>query len=361
MTSASHIVKKLRENRILNERTDYSKKSRDELIQLAQDGDQLALEMLINSHQDMIINYSKKYNLDTGDFDDIKQYVTIAFWEAVRDWDMTGNFEAYAGMRIKRKMADVLRSEDTEKTKINTKAAELDAPVGTDDEGGELSLGASLASSNLSLDDEVIGKEGARDLMKFMRDKFSASEREAIMMYMQGYKVSEIAEETGMKYKSVENALMRVKNKLTDYLRSRESKIVREGKVIEFSDTEKKLVENVINKLNSEESALKKLRESYEEYSESQLEDELYDIESSIEEIVQELRVTDNDDRDDLYDSLEELSRKLLSLEDYLPDDLRDKCDSLKRDVDNAYSTEYEPIDWDHERELKRDEELFGY
>ena len=86
-----------------------------------------------------------------------------------------------------------------------------------------------------------------------MKEKLSSTERDAVMMFIKGYKVSEIAEETGMKYKSVENALMRVKNKVADYLRTRESKKIREVDEIEFSDEEKELLKNVLTRINEEE------------------------------------------------------------------------------------------------------------
>lgn len=346
MDSINDIVKRLREGRILSERKEYDKYPRDELIKMAQEGDQLAVETLINTHQDMIINHSKKYHLDTGDFDDVKQYVTIAFWEAVMNWDMTGNFEAYAGMIIKRKMTDVLRSESAEKTKISTKADELDAPIGSDDEGGEMSLGASIASSDLSPEEATIGKEGVRELLRFMRDKFSQTERDAVMMYIKGYKVSEIAEETGMKYKSVENALMRVKNKLTDYLRSRESKKIRESKSIEFSDEEKQILESILTKIDEKESIrearILRMKESYENYTESQLDKELDNIEFEIEDIVGEMRDTHYDDRDNLLDSLDDIRSKLSAMEEYLTDEQYKKSQDLLDSVGRAEDTEYE-------------------
>lgn len=348
MSSINDIVKKLRENRILNEREDYTKKDRNELIQLAQSGDQLAVETLIKTHQDMIINYSKKYHLDTGDFDDIKQYVTIAFWESVMDWDMTGNFEAYAGMRIKRKMADVLRSEDTGKTKISTTAAELDAPAGTDDEGGEMSLGASIPSSSVSVEDTTIGREGYNEILKFMKEKFSETERQAVMMYIKGYKVSEIAEETGMKYKSVENALMRVKNKLADYLRARESKKLREDNSL-FTDEEKRVLSKVFREIAVTESLKESsLSDRYEEFStEEEFDKEIDEIEEELNELFSNISLTPPDERDEFLTRVEELIEELLVLEDYvLTEDEAKRCTELRLKAYKAEEIEYDKDDY---------------
>lgn len=253
MDSSRHIIKKLRENRILAERADYSKYSREELIQKAQDGDQLAIETLINSHQDFIKKMSAKYFLDSGDRSDVEQLATIAFWEAIQSWDMTGDFEAYAGMIIKRRMTDELRKEEAGKRQINTQAHSLDATV-SDDEGGETSMGDRLAAQGPSIEDEVLGEEGARELRKFMEEKLSQKELDVIDLKTKGYSNSEIMEVTGLSYKAVENAIRRVKDKLAEYMRTsyKESKKIRESKEIEFTDEEKRVLESVITKINTE-------------------------------------------------------------------------------------------------------------
>lgn len=253
MDSSRNIIKKLRENRLLAERTDYSKYSRDELIKLAQGGDQLATETLINSHKDFIRKMSSKYFLDSGDSDDVEQLATIAFWEAIQDWDMTGDFEAYAGMVIKRRMTDELRKEEAGKRQIHNTAQSLDATV-SDDEGSETSIGDRMAASGLSPEEEVLGEEGARELRKFMKEKLSDKELEVIDLKTKGYSNSEIMEETGLSYKQVENAIKRVKDKLAEYMRKsyKESKQIRESKEIEFTDEEKRVLESVLPKIKAE-------------------------------------------------------------------------------------------------------------
>ena len=136
MDSINNIIKRLRENRILQERADYSKYSRNELIKLAKDGDQLAVDTLIKSHQGFIKNMSSKYFLSTGDKDDVEQVATIAFWTAIQDWDMTGDFEAFAGRRIKSRLSDEISKESAGKSQINTLANSIDDTINSDGEGG---------------------------------------------------------------------------------------------------------------------------------------------------------------------------------------------------------------------------------
>lgn len=346
MDVINNIVKKLRENRILNEREDYSKKSRDELIKMAQAGDNLAMEMLIKSHRDFIKKMSNKYFTDSGDKEDMEQVATIALWDAIMKWNGKGDFEAFAGMIIKRKLTDEIRKDDTEKAKLNNLAQSIDATISDDGEGGELTMRDTLVSKEASPEEMYLGKEGARDLMNFMRDKFSQAERDVVLRYIKGYKISEIAEEMNMKYKSVENALMRVKNKLADHLRTRESKKIRESKSIEFTDEEKQVLESVINKVNEHESiresVVARLKESYENYTEVQLANELDDIEDEIVDIRRQMVDTPYGDREDLMDQLDDIRSKLYAMEEYLTDEQYKKSEDLLSAVSKAEDVEYD-------------------
>ena len=348
MNSIVNIIKKLRENRILQERADYESYELNDLIRLAQDGDQLATDTLIKNHKDFIKRMSSKYVLDTGDKDDVEQLATIGFWEAINSYnpDRNGDFEAYAGMIIKRKMIGALRKDSTEKAKLNTLANSIDDTISSDGEGGEITIGDTIASKEASPEEQYLGKSGARELMEFMRDKFSQAERDVVMRYIRGYKVSEIAEETGMKYKSVENALMRVKNKLADYLRARESKKIKESQSI-FSEEEKRILESVITKVNEQEHlrehTIKKLKESYENYTSSQIDNELDKIEEAIEDIIEEMRYLYYDERDDQLDELDDLRSKLYAIQDYANDEQYDRSEELLTAVMKAEEdTDYE-------------------
>lgn len=349
MSSINDIVRKLRENRILNERTDYSSKSREDLIALAQDGDQLAVETLIKSHKDFIKKMSSNYFLDSGDKDDVEQIATIAFWDAINSYNpkTSGDFEAFAGMIIKRKLTDALRKDDTEKAKFNSSAASMDDTIASDGEGGDMTLGDTLVSKDASPEEEYLGRDGARELMNFMKNNLSDTEQKAIWMYIDGYKVSEIAEETGMKYKSVENALNRVKGKIAQWQKTRESKTISEGSAVEFTDEEKKVLTSILSKIQEQKTPrdskqISQMRESYENYTESQLDKELDNIEDEIDDIVSIMRDTHYDNREELMDELEGLRSKLFAMEDYLSDEQYKKYDDLLTEIGKAEDTEYE-------------------
>ena len=254
LNSINSIIKRLRENRILNEREDYNAKSSEDLIKMAQGGDQLAVETLFNRYDDFLGKMTSKYFLNSGDADDVRQIANIAFWKAIMGYDR-GDFEAYAGMMIKRSLTDAIRSEETGKSLINTNADSMDAPM-EDDEGGESTLGDRMASRSRTPEEEYLHDEYVSELKKYVEDHFSDKEKEVFRLkFLKDMKNDDIAEVTGMTYKQVGNALVRIKDKMRDFKNSiKDSKKPRTDEDLEFTEEETKIMKSVMSQIFEDNS-----------------------------------------------------------------------------------------------------------
>ena len=257
MNSAENITRRLfeaRRSKILKE--GYGEMDTKELVQKAQAGDQYAFETLLNNHEHFMYKMTKKWILDTGDEDDVRQIANIGFWEAVKKWNGSGDFEAFAGMIIKNRLSDALRKDDAGKVKISTKATSLDQKINNDlGTGQEYDLyDITPDRSTPSSEDTYIGKDSATKIAKFMKDNLSDVERQVMLLYTQGYKMAEISSKLAIPYKRAENSLMRAKGKLKDFMRSngiRESRSLRESN--ELSLREKRMIRNILTKIMDEE------------------------------------------------------------------------------------------------------------
>lgn len=335
MDSSRDIVKKLREGRILNERKDYESMDRDELVRLAKDGDQLAFSTLINTHQEFFYKMTKKY-IAEGVFerDDILQIAEIAFWEAVQGWNGSGDFEAYAGMIVKRRLVDEYRKQFTDKAIANRDTKSIEAAHDEDDDDyssrGHLNkseFDSWTSQQSRSAEDEYLDKDMEEQLVKFFKEEMTEVERKLIRMYLDGYKMSQIAEETGVKYKSCENAVRRAKEKLRSYLSNmKESKVLREGNVSIFSDEESKILKSVLSKIEESES----INESeddidvkdLEDYTDDEFEDLLIGIKEELSSLIEEISTVSDEDRySDILDEVSRLGDKILECEDILESD----------------------------------------
>ena len=312
-----------------------------DLIDAAQHGNQRAFEKLVEMYDGLIHRMTKRYFSNIADEEDLIQVATIAFWDAVKTFDFTGDFEAYAAKTIKLRMIDEIRKDNTEKSKFNTKADSMDAPI-EDDEGGESTVGDRVIAKGLSPEEEVLGKEGARDLYRFMDEKLSEKERNVIKKFIAGKKIPEIAEEMDMKYKSVENTLMRVRNKMNDYIKSqRESKKIREGSEegISFSEDEKRALQSVLSKIDESKSL--KESENYSEYTEDEFDKELDYLEGRVDDIHEDLREIPYDNRDDYLDELDHIRDNLYRMEEYLNDEQYDRMEDILTWIDQTKETKY--------------------
>lgn len=334
MDSINNIVKKLRESRISEARASYEEMKDVDLVKLVQEGDQYAFEVLLSKYKYFIHKMTKKYVMDTQDPDDIIQIAQIGFWDAVNSWNLKGEFEPYAGMIVKRKLIDELRKDSTEKNKLNTKASSLDEPVGGD-EDGESSVGDTIPASGLSTAEDLEGREGERELIAFMKEKLSDKELKVINLYIKGYKISDILEEfDDMKYKQVENTLMRVKNKLSAYLRDKgkfkESTKPRMDEDSFFSPEEKAVLVRVMKEIDEESG----LAESVHE--EETTMDHLSKLESDIEDargIIQD--TTKEEDYQEALNRLDSIEDELWDILDNTEDS--DEVQYSKELLDKAF------------------------
>lgn len=118
-------------------------------------------------------------------------------------------------------------------------------------------------------------------------------------------------------------------------------------------DREFRLAKKILE--NAGYSVIKSMHDSvnYEQYSEDQLEDAIYNIEGRVEEITRELRDTYYDNRDDLLDELDSLSSELSSMEEYLSDELYHKSEEIMDIIRRAEDTDYDgpPVHRDPYRE----------
>ena len=142
----------------------------------------------------------------------------IGVWDAIKTYNPDkGDLHKHIANTIDRKLKDAIRSANTQNRQKDTYATSTDATVKGKDGGDDKSVGDTIASKDQSPEEEYIGNEGAKQLMNFMNNELGGKERDAILRFINGMKIPEIAEEMGVSYKTVENALMRARNKIRQY------------------------------------------------------------------------------------------------------------------------------------------------
>lgn len=186
-----------------------------ELIKKAKNGDNEAIEKLLNEHKQLVNFVTRKYFLVGGDNDDLLQEGMIALCKAINSYDETKgvSFATYAKTVIENTIINAIKSDASNKNILLNNSYGL-TNQGQITNNSEDDFGYTIASDSLTPESQVISTEQTKDIVKQIKDCLSDYELKILKYYLKGLSYTQIATELGVSSKSVDNALNRIKNKL---------------------------------------------------------------------------------------------------------------------------------------------------
>lgn len=168
------------------------------LISRSRDGDEGAFSDLTLQYRPLIEsmarNFLKKNDDDTFLLDDVMQEATLAFYSAIRSYDVNSEvtFGLYAKICIRNRLVSMQRASYAKKKKRkHREKADSPDPV-----------------------NRLLDKEDSQQLEKKISAVLSRLEMSVFNLYVQKKTYAEIANELGISVKSVDNAIFRIKTKL---------------------------------------------------------------------------------------------------------------------------------------------------
>ncbi len=197
-------------------------KSDEKLVALAQQGDSAALIYLLESYKGLVRMKARGYFLIGADHEDIVQEGMIGLYKAIRDFDTAKqtSFRVFSDLCIKRQIITAIKTATRQKHVPLNSYVSLNRPVY--EENDERSL-MDVTEGNATNPEEVyINQEEMASMQIMMEEALSGFERQVLSAFLDGKSYQEIAESIGSHVKAVDNALQRIKKKLTRYLRQRE-------------------------------------------------------------------------------------------------------------------------------------------
>lgn len=187
----------------------------EELIEKAQNGDENAIEKLLSSFKPLVNKIARSYFLTGGDIEDLVQEGMIGLYKAIKTFKKgkTASFMTYAGTCVKNQIQTAVRIASSEKNMVLSTALPIDSKESFDDEEEEIEI--VLPSPLPKPDEKVENKENFETITKQIVKSLSQLELKILISYLKGYNYSEIAQQNNISKKSVDNALSRIKNKLS--------------------------------------------------------------------------------------------------------------------------------------------------
>jgi RNA polymerase sporulation-specific sigma factor len=187
-----------------------------EVVQMAQRGRQDAAEHILYKYRNLVRSKVKSYFLVGAEREDLLQVGMIGLWQAIVDYrhDKATSFPAFAKVCIHRHIITAIKAATRQKqVPLNTS---LSLEVPSDDDSSEWNMADVLQTGGETDPEEVMLRtEDSRRLRSLLHQMLSDFEWRVLSGYQMGKSYREIARELHCKTKSVDNALMRIKRKVS--------------------------------------------------------------------------------------------------------------------------------------------------
>ncbi len=199
----------------MREQVRYAQLTDEELVAVAQQGDDDASDYLLLKYRALIMSKAKSYFIAGADRDDIIQEGMIGLHKAVRDFcPMRGtSFRPFAEMCITRQVITAVKAASRQKHAPLNYYLSLDKPIYTD--GSDRQLLDVLPDEKTTDPAEMFlvreQLDTVCDLLRFLLSDF---EYKVFLLYLNEQTYREIASALETTPKAVDNALCRVKRKI---------------------------------------------------------------------------------------------------------------------------------------------------
>lgn len=203
----------------MSEHHQHETRTDEELTLLAQQGDDAALEYLLNKYKNFVRSKARSYFLIGADHEDIVQEGMIGLYKAIRDFkpEKLSSFRAFAELCITRQIITAIKTATRQKHIPLNSYVSLNKPI-YDDESDRTLLDVITEGRVANPEDMLISQEDVGLIEDKIGQMLSSLEREVLSAYLDGKSYQEIAQELDRHVKSIDNALQRVKRKLEKFL-----------------------------------------------------------------------------------------------------------------------------------------------
>jgi RNA polymerase sporulation-specific sigma factor len=185
-------------------------------VELAQAGDIRAAEYLLYKYRSLVRTKTRSYFLMGAEKEDLLQVGMIGLWQSIMDYspDKEISFLSFARICIERHVITAIKTATRQKQLPLNSAISLDYCIEEADSDFNLE---EILVSDLELDPEemLLRREDARTLHASLKQLLSDFEWRVLKLYHLGKSYREIAADLRCNTKSVDNALGRIKRKVT--------------------------------------------------------------------------------------------------------------------------------------------------
>ena len=186
------------------------------VVAMAQTGDRSAYDFLVSKYTPEITQLVKAFYLKGGESEDLVQEGLIGLYEAIQDFKVDRNvkFRTFALLCIKRQLYSAMETANRDKHKpLNTYVSLSE--LGSEEQLGEVTDKIIETSQSKTPLDRIIDLELLKEYSERIEKTLTPLELAILIKYLEGNTYQEISRSTGRNTKSVDNAIQRIRKKLS--------------------------------------------------------------------------------------------------------------------------------------------------
>ena len=198
----------------------FKTKNKEEIIKVAQNGNEKAVEYLIEQHMNIVYHKAKSFFIKGQDKDDVIQEGRIGLYEAIKNYKIEGksSFNSFCNLCVYRQLITAIKKANRDKHLHFNHSTSMDKSFDYSNHT-ERSLNDVLPDEAENVEDEILSKELFNRLFIELKDILTELEWIVFKHYLDDRSYKEIAKTLDVNTKSVDNALQRVRTK-TEEMRS---------------------------------------------------------------------------------------------------------------------------------------------
>ena len=192
----------------------YQSTNDEELLKLIKEGNNEALECLINRYNDIVNMKISKYFIIGAEKEDIYQEGLIGLYKAIKSYDSKkqNSFKTFANLCIERQLITAIKTSNRQKhMPLNSYLSLNSNAFDSEDDTSLLEVFNSKQAEDPL--DTVTKKEYYKSIEDKIDKNLSEFEKEVLNRYAKGESYIKIAEKLETPVKSVDNAIQRIRKK----------------------------------------------------------------------------------------------------------------------------------------------------
>ena len=198
----------------------YNELKDEEIVKKAKNGDELALDYIINKYKDVVNMKVGKYFMIGAEREDIVQEGLIGLYKAIKGFNSdndNSSFKTFANICIERQLITAIKTSNRQKHMPLNSYLSLNMSAYENDEADTV---IDVLDSNTTEDPlETITKKEYYVAVEDAIDKsLSDFEKKVLNRFVQGESYVQIADKLNTPVKSIDNAIQRIRKKASKNL-----------------------------------------------------------------------------------------------------------------------------------------------